>query len=70
MSFIVFRIPYSTNIVVYILRFCFFLLVFFFGKSIYFQKYMHISHTIPESQNAFRYIGRVKDSERNKNTLL
>ena len=44
----------------------FFLCNFFLKIHIYFQKSMHIFHNIPESQNAFHYICRVKDSERNK----
>ena len=50
----------------YILHFwnCYFM--YFFKVHIYFQKSMHISHNIPESQNLIHNVYRVRDFEFNK----
>ena len=37
---------------------------------IYFQKPMHVSHNIPETQNAIHNICRVRDSQRNKTNSI
>ena len=49
-----------------ILGLFFFLLSFVLKSHIYFQKSTHISHKIPESQNAIHNICKVGNSERNK----